>query len=70
IRGDTSVADIYACEMMRLYDHYRFRWNRKRKWLVTTHGRLKLRKDSKWTNDYFDPEKLEFYERIKFSTRT
>ena len=70
IRGDTSVADIYACEMMRHYDHYRFRWNRKRKWLVRTHGRLKLRKDSKWTNDYFDPKKLEFYERIKFSTRT
>lgn len=69
IRGDTSVADIYVCEMMRLYDHYRFRWNQKRKWLVRTQGRLKLHKDGKWTKDYFDPEKLEYHERIKFSAQ-
>ncbi|MHA1851786.1 MAG: phospholipase D-like domain-containing protein [Candidatus Thorarchaeota archaeon] len=68
IRGDTSVADIYACEMMRLYDHYRFRYNKKRKWLVRTHGRLKLHKSSKWTKDFFDPEKIEYHERMKFSS--
>ncbi|MFW9767514.1 MAG: phospholipase D-like domain-containing protein [Candidatus Thorarchaeota archaeon] len=69
IRGDTNVADIYLCEMMRLYDHYRFRWNRKRRLLVTTHGRLKLHKSSKWTNDYFDDEKLEYHERMQFSAK-
>jgi phosphatidylserine/phosphatidylglycerophosphate/cardiolipin synthase-like enzyme len=26
IRNNTDVADIYGCELMRLYDHYRFRY--------------------------------------------
>ncbi|MFW9918272.1 MAG: phospholipase D-like domain-containing protein [Candidatus Thorarchaeota archaeon] len=67
IRGNTAVADTYICEMMRLYDHYRFRWNQKRKWLVKKQGQTKLRKDSKWTKPYFDPENLEYHERVRFS---
>ena len=27
IRNDTRVADIYLCELFRLFDHYRFRYN-------------------------------------------
>ena len=25
VHGNTDVADCYGCELMRLYDHYRFR---------------------------------------------
>jgi PLD-like domain len=27
VRRDTRVADIYLCELLRLFDHYRFRYN-------------------------------------------
>jgi hypothetical protein len=68
IRGDTAVADTYFCEMMRLYDHYRFRHNQKRKWVVRTKGRLKLRKNDKWTNPYFKVGSLKEQERVRFSS--
>ena len=65
IRNDTDVADTYFCEMMRLYDHYRFRYNARKRGF----GRatvFNLRTDNSWTDDYFDPTHLKFEERVRF----
>jgi hypothetical protein len=65
IKGDTDVADTYFCEMMRLYDHYRFRYNAKKRGLGRT-SVFNLRTDNSWTDDYFDPTHLKFDERVRF----
>jgi hypothetical protein len=52
--------------MMRLYDHYRFRYNENKK--GTGAGSLLcLRADDSWVNDYYDPENLKQDERVRFS---
>lgn len=66
IQGDTEVADTYFCEMMRLYDHYRFRYNVNKKGTASD-SLLCLRTDNSWTNDYYDPDNLKCDERVKFS---
>ena len=66
IKGDTEVADTYFCEMMRLYDHYRFRHNLNKKG-TGSDSLLCLRPDDSWTNDYYDPGNLKYDERMKFS---
>ncbi len=65
IRGNTDVADTYFCEMMRLYDHYRFRYNRK-KAAVSPAKSLTLANDNRWLRPYFDPSHLKFKERVHF----
>ena len=66
IKGDTEVADTYFCEMMRLYDHYRFRYNENKKG-TGTDSLLCLRTDNSWINDYYDPDNLKQDERVRFS---
>jgi len=66
IKGDTEVADTYFCEMMRLYDHYRFRFNYKKKGLGAN-SKLHLRIDNSWIDDYFDPSHLKYDERVRFA---
>ncbi len=59
IRGNTDLADCYACEVLRFYDHYRFRYfmkqakdkNAKRKF------NLNLAVNSSWTDEYFGGSK-------------
>lgn len=65
IKGDTAVADTYFCEMMRLYDHYRFRYNRKDK-TSNSPKSLFLQTDNSWTDGYFDKNDLKYEERSRF----
>jgi phosphatidylserine/phosphatidylglycerophosphate/cardiolipin synthase-like enzyme len=66
---ETAVADTYACEMMRLYDHYRFRFNQAGKQNRSPDQRLILTPDDSWTNRYFKPDTLMYQERIRFSKK-
>jgi phosphatidylserine/phosphatidylglycerophosphate/cardiolipin synthase-like enzyme len=66
IKGNTGVADTYFCEMMRLYDHYRFRYNAKKS-DNTERSPMTLATTNDWTNSYFDPDNLKFQERVRFS---
>ena len=71
IRGNTDVADCYGVELMRLYEHYRFRW-------VAQHPSTRtgaspngkpagLRTDDGWTEPYFRDGSLEQRDRLAFS---
>lgn len=53
IRGNTDVADCYGCELMRLYDHYSFRFHEKEN-KRTDGSVLCLKDDDSWTVPYFD----------------
>ena len=76
IRGAIDVADCYGVELMRLYDHYRFRWHaspRSRKpddppppppdptWPAGS-----LCPDDRWTKPYFADDTLERADRERF----
>lgn len=66
-RGNIALADVFACEIMRIFDHYRFRF--------VTAGQAKKSKtkpphltpDDGWTDDYYDRTKLKFADRLVFS---
>jgi hypothetical protein len=73
IRGDAEVADCYGVELMRLYDHYRFRWHRKQ----GSDGAAAadpcprpagtLCPDDRWTARYFEAGSLAEADRLRFS---
>jgi len=69
VRGNTDVADCYGCEMLRLYEHYRFRFyvaERLRKrgpWFT-------LQPDDGWTNAYFGKNPLKTADRLRFAGET
>jgi phosphatidylserine/phosphatidylglycerophosphate/cardiolipin synthase-like enzyme len=66
VRGNTDVADCYGCELLRLYEHYRFRFyvaERLRKrgpWFT-------LQPDDSWTNAYFGKNPLKTTDRLRFA---
>ncbi len=62
IAGDTDVADCYGVELMRLYDHYRFRFAAK-----TSRSAPSLTPDDSWTDRYFSPDTLNFVDRVTFA---
>lgn len=77
IRGAVDVADCYGVELMRLYDHYRFRWHQSPRskdrdapppppedptW---PHGTLAP--DDRWTKPYFTDGTLEAADRERFA---
>lgn len=68
IQGNTDVADCYGCELMRLYDHYRFRYKVKD---AIAQGEAvqapRLRPDDSWTDEYFTPGTLKLVDRLRFS---
>ena len=66
VRGDTDVADCYGVELMRLYDHYRFRWYASRP--KATAASKPLAEDDAWTRPYFEDGSLKQLDRIRFST--
>ncbi len=66
VSGETTVADIYVTEMMRLYDHYRFRFNLKSKTGRGPAARMVLADSNRWTDGYFAPQSLMYYERLRF----
>jgi phosphatidylserine/phosphatidylglycerophosphate/cardiolipin synthase-like enzyme len=66
IRDDTDLADRYGLEILRFYEHYRFRYYSKK---------LKLKKvrpleiDDSWADDYYKPGHLKELARLRFSGR-
>jgi phosphatidylserine/phosphatidylglycerophosphate/cardiolipin synthase-like enzyme len=76
IRGAADVADCYGVELMRLYDHYRFRWHQSPRsqdpgapapvedptW---PHGTLAP--DDRWAKPYFEAGTLEAADRERFA---
>jgi phosphatidylserine/phosphatidylglycerophosphate/cardiolipin synthase-like enzyme len=70
LRGDTDVADCYGCELMRLYDHYRFRFRLKDGKDKQSNQAAKppaLTPDDSWTEPYFTSGSLKCSDRIRFA---
>lgn len=63
--GNTDVADCYGVEVMRIYDHYRFRFATKQKGKSAKPPMLTP--DDSWTNRYFVKDSLPFRDRMRFS---
>ena len=66
LKGQTSAADTYVCEMMRLYDHYRFRFNQQSPAGRGPAKRLQLSPDDSWAGRYFETGNLLALERERF----
>jgi phosphatidylserine/phosphatidylglycerophosphate/cardiolipin synthase-like enzyme len=76
VHGNTAMADCLGVEVMRLYDHYRFRFVQnppKSETAAATPAKptpqkpLTLYTTDEWTNDYYDATKLKFADRMVFS---
>lgn len=74
VRGNADVADCYGVELMRLYEHYRFRWQRKHK--DDAAGQPDdpcprpagtLCPDDRWTTPYFEEGSLQMADRLRFA---
>jgi phosphatidylserine/phosphatidylglycerophosphate/cardiolipin synthase-like enzyme len=63
--GDRRLAAIVATEFLRMFDHYKFRDYMKRAQKDT--GARYLVEDGSWADDYFDPERPKFLERVRFA---
>jgi phosphatidylserine/phosphatidylglycerophosphate/cardiolipin synthase-like enzyme len=75
IKGETRVADIYFTELLRIFNHYYFRWIVKK-----THGQGNipddnpafLKSDDSWTEQYkagkFKNKKIQIFSNIKGAT--
>jgi phosphatidylserine/phosphatidylglycerophosphate/cardiolipin synthase-like enzyme len=66
IRGDTDLADRYGLELLRFYDHYRFRYYAKKLKLKIARP---LSPDDSWTEPYFRKGHLKALDRVRFAGR-
>ena len=66
IRGDTDLADRYGLELLRFYEHYRFRYFAKKLELKQVSP---LALDDSWTNDYYAEGDLRQLSRLRFAGR-
>jgi phosphatidylserine/phosphatidylglycerophosphate/cardiolipin synthase-like enzyme len=66
IRGDTDLADRYGLELLRFYEHYRFRYFAKKLALKQVSP---LAADDRWTNDYYVEGDLRELSRLRFAGR-
>lgn len=66
IRGDTDLADRYGLELLRFYEHYRFRYFAKKLALKQVNP---LVVDDRWTNDYYIEGDLRQLSRLRFAGR-
>lgn len=66
VRGDTDLADRYGLELLRFYEHYRFRYFAKKLALKQVQP---LKVDDSWTDDYFVEGDLRELSRLRFSGR-
>jgi phosphatidylserine/phosphatidylglycerophosphate/cardiolipin synthase-like enzyme len=66
VRGDTDLADRYGLELLRFYEHYRFRYFAKKLALKQVQP---LKVDDSWTNDYYLAGDLRQLSRLRFSGR-
>jgi hypothetical protein len=65
-QGNTELADTFGCEIMRIYDHYRYRFVQGH--TKKTEGKPPtLTGNDSWTKDYFDPKALKNADRLIFS---
>jgi phosphatidylserine/phosphatidylglycerophosphate/cardiolipin synthase-like enzyme len=79
IRGAVDVADCYGVELMRLYDHYRFRWHQSPRSHSPddppppppdpTWPEGSLCPDDRWCQPYFEDGTLERADRERFGVR-
>ncbi|UVK96773.1 phospholipase D-like domain-containing protein [Pseudomonas sp. B21-048] len=66
IRGDTDLADRYGLELLRFYEHYRFRYFAKKLQLKQVRP---LAVDDSWTDDYYLEGDLRMLSRLRFAGR-
>lgn len=66
IRGDTDLADRYGLEILRFYEHYRFRYYAKKLKLKEARP---LAVDDSWADDYYKPWHLKESARLRFCGR-
>ncbi len=66
IRGDTDLADRYGLELLRFYEHYRFRYFAKKLALKQVRP---LAADDSWTDDYYLQGDLRMLSRLRFAGR-
>ncbi len=66
MRGDTDLADRYGLEILRFYEHYRFRYYAK---LLKLKKAKPLAIDDSWADEYYSPGHLKESARLRFSGR-
>ncbi|WP_166225504.1 phospholipase D-like domain-containing protein [Pseudomonas atagonensis] len=66
IRGDIDLADRYGLELLRFYEHYRFRYFAKKLALKQVSP---LAVDDRWTHDYYVEGDLRALARLRFAGR-
>ncbi|MBW8370691.1 MAG: phospholipase [Thiobacillus sp.] len=66
IRGDTDLADRYGLEILRFYEHYRFRYYAK---LLKLKQVRPLAIDGRWADAYYKDGSLKALSRLRFSGR-
>ncbi len=74
IRGNPDVADCYGVELMRIFDHYRFRYHVKSKGGAGKDPCPRppgtLCPSDLWTTPYFEAGTLEMADRLRFGGRS
>jgi phosphatidylserine/phosphatidylglycerophosphate/cardiolipin synthase-like enzyme len=66
MRGDTELADRYGIEILRFYEHYRFRYYAK---LLKLKEARPLEIDNTWTVPYYTAGNLKQSARLRFAGR-
>jgi len=66
MRGDTDLADRYGLEVLRFYEHYRFRYFAK---LLKLQQARPLATDASWADGYYTSGNIKQLERLRFAGR-
>jgi phosphatidylserine/phosphatidylglycerophosphate/cardiolipin synthase-like enzyme len=66
MRGDTDLADRYGLEILRFYEHYRFRYYAKKLELKEAKP---LEIDDSWADDYYAAGHIKELSRLRFAGR-
>ncbi len=66
IRGDTDLADRYGLEILRFYEHYRFRYYAKKLALKEVQP---LAPNDSWSEGYYKVGDLKMLSRLRFAGR-
>lgn len=66
MRGDTDLADRYGLEILRFYEHYRFRYYAKKLKLKAAQP---LALDDSWADDYYTTGHIKKSGRLRFAGR-
>jgi phosphatidylserine/phosphatidylglycerophosphate/cardiolipin synthase-like enzyme len=66
IRGNTDLADRYGLEILRFYEHYRFRYYAK---LLKLKKANPLATDDSWADDYYTQGHIKKSGRLRFAGR-